>query len=59
MSKVLRTLLERFSMKVLAVEETHDLKMMELDELLGSLRTYEMNLKEKRKSPRRRPKELP
>ena len=46
-SKVLRTLPERFTMKALAIEETHDLTTMKLDELLRSLRTYEMNLREK------------
>ena len=46
-SKVLRTLPERFSMKILAIEETHDLTTMKLDELLGYLRTHQMSLKEK------------
>ena len=47
MIKVLRTLPERFAMKVLTVTETHDLKKIKLDEVLGSLRIYEMNLKDK------------
>ncbi|CAM8920446.1 unnamed protein product [Rhodiola kirilowii] len=42
-SKVLRSLPPRFSMKVTAIEEVHDIAKLKLDELMGSLRTYEMN----------------
>ncbi|CAM8882597.1 unnamed protein product [Rhodiola kirilowii] len=42
-SKVLRALPPRFDMKVTAIEEMHDITKLKLDELMGSLRTYEMN----------------
>ncbi|CAM8923342.1 unnamed protein product [Rhodiola kirilowii] len=41
-SKVLRSLPPRLAMKV-AIEEMHDISTLKLDELMGSLRTYEMN----------------
>ncbi|CAM8880922.1 unnamed protein product [Rhodiola kirilowii] len=42
-SKVLRSLPPRFAMKVTAIEEMHDISKLKLDELTGSLRTYEIN----------------
>ncbi|CAM8905770.1 unnamed protein product [Rhodiola kirilowii] len=42
-SKVLRSLPSRFAMKVTAIEEMHDISKLKLDELTGSLRTYEIN----------------
>ncbi|CAM8880395.1 unnamed protein product [Rhodiola kirilowii] len=42
-SKVLRSLPPRFAMKVTAIEEMHDIAKLKLDELMGSLRTYEIN----------------
>ncbi|CAM8944176.1 unnamed protein product [Rhodiola kirilowii] len=42
-SKVLRSLPPRFAMKVTAIEEMHDISKRKLDELMGSLRTYEIN----------------
>ncbi|CAM8929196.1 unnamed protein product [Rhodiola kirilowii] len=42
-SKVLRSLPPRFAMKVTAIEEMHDISKLKLDELIGSLRTYEIN----------------
>ncbi|CAM8904380.1 unnamed protein product [Rhodiola kirilowii] len=42
-SNVLRLLPPRFAMKVTATEEMHDISKLKLDELMGSLRTYEMN----------------
>ncbi|CAM8883259.1 unnamed protein product [Rhodiola kirilowii] len=42
-SKVLRSLHPRFAMKVTAIEEMHDITKLKLDELMGSLRTYEIN----------------
>ncbi|CAM8902874.1 unnamed protein product [Rhodiola kirilowii] len=42
-SKVLRSLPLRFAMKVTAIEEMHDISKLKLDELTGSLRTYEIN----------------
>ncbi|CAM8960122.1 unnamed protein product [Rhodiola kirilowii] len=42
-SKVLRSVPPRFAMKVTAIEEMHDITKLKLDELTGSLRTYEIN----------------
>ncbi|CAM8978333.1 unnamed protein product [Rhodiola kirilowii] len=42
-SEVLRSLPPRFAMKVTAIEEMHDITKLKLDELTGSLRTYEIN----------------
>ncbi|CAM8968990.1 unnamed protein product [Rhodiola kirilowii] len=42
-SKVLRSLPPRFAMKVTGIEEMHDITKPKLDELMGSLRTYEIN----------------
>ncbi|CAM8887350.1 unnamed protein product [Rhodiola kirilowii] len=42
-SKILRSLPPRFAMKVTAIEEMHDITKLKLDELMGSLRTYEIN----------------
>ncbi|CAM8950611.1 unnamed protein product [Rhodiola kirilowii] len=42
-SKILRSLPSRFAMKVTAIEEMHDITKLKLDELMGSLRTYEIN----------------
>ncbi|CAM8959811.1 unnamed protein product [Rhodiola kirilowii] len=41
--KVLRSLPQRFTMKVIAIEEMQDITEMKLDELIGSLKTYAMN----------------
>ncbi|CAM8999859.1 unnamed protein product [Rhodiola kirilowii] len=41
--KVLRSLPPRFAMKVTTIEEMHDISKLKLDELMGSLRTYEIN----------------
>ncbi|CAM8943940.1 unnamed protein product [Rhodiola kirilowii] len=42
-NKVLRSLSPRFAMKVTTIEEMHDITKLKLDELMGSLRTYEIN----------------
>lgn len=42
--KVLRSLPRRFDFKVAAIEEARDLSQMSLDELVGSLRTFEMGM---------------
>ncbi|CAM8920240.1 unnamed protein product [Rhodiola kirilowii] len=42
-SKVLRSLPPRFAMKVTAIEKMHDITKLKLDELMGSLRTNEIN----------------
>ena len=43
--KTLRSLSERFAYKVTAIEEARDVNTMKLDELMGSLQTFELNLK--------------
>ncbi|KAA0052056.1 Receptor-like protein 12 [Cucumis melo var. makuwa] len=51
--KVLRSLASKFNMKVPTIEEANDLSKMKLDELFGSLRTFELHLgegKSKRKT---------
>ena len=44
--KVLRSLLSRFSMKVMAIEEANDITTMKLDELFGSLCTFEFSFED-------------
>jgi hypothetical protein len=41
--KILRSLHERFRIKVTTIEESKDLKEMEIEELVGSLPTYEFS----------------
>ncbi|KAG9453136.1 hypothetical protein H6P81_006040 [Aristolochia fimbriata] len=47
--KVLRSLTEKFAVKVAAIEECKDLDTLRYDDLLGSLRSYEMNIEAKKK----------
>ena len=42
--KVLRSLPSRFNIKITTIEEANDLSKMKLDELFGSLRTFELHL---------------
>jgi hypothetical protein len=42
--KILRSLPERFWIKVTTIEESKDLKEMKIEELVGSLQTYELSL---------------
>nr|KJB66977.1 hypothetical protein B456_010G168500 [Gossypium raimondii] len=44
--KVLRSLPERFSIRVVAIEEAKDLECLKIDKLIGSLQTFEMNMNE-------------
>ncbi|CAM8993452.1 unnamed protein product [Rhodiola kirilowii] len=44
--KVLRSLKKWYAMKALAVKESHDVKTMSLDELMGSIQTHEMDMNE-------------
>ncbi|KAI3470733.1 hypothetical protein Pfo_027396 [Paulownia fortunei] len=44
--KTLRSLPDRFAHKVTAIEEAKDVTIIHLDELIGSLETFEMNLKQ-------------
>ncbi|XP_073132746.1 uncharacterized protein [Henckelia pumila] len=43
-SKVLRSLPERFQMKIFAIDESKDTSIQGLDELMSSLRTYELEM---------------
>jgi hypothetical protein len=42
--KILRFLLEHFRIKVTTIEESKDLEEMKIEELVGSLQTYELSL---------------
>jgi len=42
--KILRSLLERFRIKVTIIEESKDLESMKIEELVWSLQTYEYSL---------------
>ena len=44
MRKILRSLLENFRAKVTAIEESKDLDEIKIQELIGSLQTYELGL---------------
>ena len=48
--KILRSLLESFRAKVIAIEESQDLDDIKVQELIGSLQTYELSLPSQRKS---------
>ena len=48
--KILRSLPESFCAKVTAIEESKDLDDIKVQELIGSLQTYELSLSTKRKS---------
>jgi hypothetical protein len=47
--KILRSLPERFRIKVTTIEESKDLEEMKIEELVGSLQTYEYSLPPVRK----------
>ena len=51
--KVLRPLLERFAYKATAIGEAKNRETMKLEELIGSLRTFEMKLDEDKKQRKR------
>jgi uncharacterized coiled-coil DUF342 family protein len=42
--KILRSLPERFKIKVTTIEESKDLEEVKIEELVGSLQTYEVSL---------------
>ena len=48
--KILQSLLENFRAKVTAIEESKDLDDIKVQELIGSLQTYELSLPTQRKS---------
>ena len=43
--KVLRSLLERFHAKIMAIKESKDINKIPLTKLVGNLQTYELGLK--------------
>ncbi|KAK2358620.1 gag-protease polyprotein [Trifolium repens] len=45
--KILRSLPKRFDMKFTAIEEAQDIASMKVEELVGSLQTFEMNFSDK------------
>lgn len=47
--KTLRSLPKRFAYKVTAIEEARDVSTKRFDELIGSLQTFEMKLKQNKK----------
>ena len=50
MRKILRSMLESFHAKVTAIEESKNLDDIKVQELIGSLQTYELSLPSQRKS---------
>ena len=42
--QILRSLLDKFRPKLIAIEESKDIDSMREDELVGSIQTYEMTL---------------
>lgn len=44
--KVLRSLPKRFRLKVTTIEKSKDIEVMKLEELIGSLQTFEVTIKE-------------
>jgi hypothetical protein len=42
--KILRSLLDKFNPKISAIEELNDLKILSIDQLLGTLTAYEMRI---------------
>ena len=48
--KILRSLPESFRAKVTAIEESKELDEIKIQELIGSLQTYELSLPSQRKS---------
>ena len=48
--KILRSLPESFHAKVTTIEESKDLDEIKIQELIGSLQTYELSLPSQRKS---------
>src|ERR1044072_1752866 len=45
--KILRSLPRRFAMKVTAIEKAQDIENMQVDELIGSLQTFELSINDK------------
>ena len=49
MRKIIRSLLDRFQSKTTTIEERKNLDTMKVEELIGSLCEFEMNLKQRKK----------
>ena len=47
--KIMRSLPDRFSSKVIAIEQAKDLDSMKVEDLMGSLCAFEMTLKQRKK----------
>ena len=47
--KILRYLLKRFTPKVIVIKESKEINSMRVDELVGSIQTYEMTLPSSKK----------
>ena len=47
--KIMRLLPNKFSSKVIAIEDAKDLDSMKVEDLMGSLRAFEMTVKQKKK----------
>ena len=47
--KTLRSLPKRFAYKMVAIKKVKDVSTMTLDELMGSLQTFELNLNQNKK----------
>jgi hypothetical protein len=45
--KILRSLPKRFDMKVVAIEEAQDISTMKVEELIGSLQTFELAISDR------------
>ena len=58
MTKVLRSLPERFHAKITAIEESKDINKIPLTELVGNLQTYELGLTKIGKSSKSKSKSL-
>jgi len=48
--KISKSLLERFKIKVTIIEESKDLEEMKIEEVVGSLQTYEYSLPQVKKA---------
>jgi len=47
--KILRSLPKKFDMKVTTIEESQDINNMKMDELIGSLQTFELAISDRTK----------
>lgn len=45
--RIIRSLPKRFDMKITNIEEPHDLSSIKVDEIIGSLQTFEMSINDR------------